>query len=232
MTNEMQMNNEEGIVLKKPSIFGMIMNPTEQFERIKKNPKFIVALLIVTGLTMVGMFLMAQGMDFIGNDPELMEMGEEALVFITLIAQITFVVAGLFTPIITIVVATAIYFAVAKLTQSTVTFKQLFSMTTYIGIINGISIVINGLSFMVVGTADPDTLFTSINSIIGATGFLGGFLSSIEIFSIWTLIISALGLQIVAKFSKGLSWGIAIAFFIIMALFTTVSAGLSAMVGV
>src|SRR5690625_376890 len=232
MTNDINMNDVEGTPPEKPSIFGMIMNPTEQFERIRKNPKIIVALIVVTLLTVVGMLLMLNGIDFIGDDPELLSMDEEALVVITFITQISFILVGIFTPIITILISSAIYFGIAKLIQSTVTFKQLFSMTTFIGIINAISIVINGLAFMLVGNADPDTLFTSVNSLIGAKGFLGGFLSSIEIFSIWTVIISALGLQVVAKFSKGWSLGLAIAFFAVMTIFTMISSGLSAMVGV
>src|SRR5690625_3782917 len=93
------------------------------------------------------MLLMLNGIDFIGYDPELLSMDEEALVVITFITQISFILVGIFTPIITILISSAIYFGIAKLIQSTVTFKQLFSMTTFIGIINAISIVINGLAF-------------------------------------------------------------------------------------
>src|SRR5690625_3932813 len=141
MTNDINMNDVEGTPPEKPSIFGMIMNPTEQFERIRKNPKIIVALIVVTLLTVVGMLLMLNGIDFIGDDPELLSMDEEALVVITFITQISFILVGIFTPIITILISSAIYFGIAKLIQSTVTFKQLFSMTTFIGIINAISIV-------------------------------------------------------------------------------------------
>src|SRR5699024_12419575 len=77
------------------------------------------------------------------------------------------------------------------------------------------------ISIMLVGGAsDTDTLFTSVNSIVGAEGALGGLLNNIEVFTIWDIIITALGLQVIAKFSKGLSWGIVLGIFVIMTGFT------------
>lgn len=228
MTNEM---NVEEPILEKPSLFGMIMNPGEQFKRIKENPKFIVALIVVTVLTVIGMGLMLSGMDFL-NDPSLEGMGEDEMMMVALIGQITFVVTGLFTPIFSILISTVVYLIFAKIARSEVSFKQLFSMTTYIFIISAISLLINGLAFMIVGDANPEVLFTSVNSIIGAEGVLGAFLSTLEIFTIWGIILSALGLQLVAKFSKGLSWSVVIGIYVVTTIFSMVAAGFSSMLGV
>lgn len=230
MTNEMNENMEE-ITPEKPSIFGMIMNPGIQFKRIKQNPKVLIALIVVTLLTIAGMLMMARGMDF-ASDPELMDMGEDELMMITLFTQLGMVFTGLFTPIVGIMISVLIYFVIAKITQSDVTFKQLFSLTTYIYFISSISIVVNGLAMMLVGSENPDMLFTSLNSIVGAEGALGGLLNSIEVFQIWTLIITALGLQIVAGFSKKLSWAVVIVWFLVGAGFTMISASMTTMLGV
>lgn len=229
MTNEM--NTEIEPKLEKPSIFGMIMNPREQFERIRENPKIIVALLLVTVLTIVGMLLMLNGMDFVGDDPELASMSEEEIMFITLFGQISFVVVGLFTPIVSILIAAVVHIIIAKIVQSDVSFKQLFSMNTYIFMISAISMILNGLVFMFIG-GDPEMLFTSLNSIIGAEGMLGAFFNSIEIFTIWALIITALGLQVVARFSKGLSWAVVIGFYVVGLVFQLISAGITTAFGV
>lgn len=229
MTNEMNPEVEETRV-EKPSLFGMIMNPREQFERIKQNPKIIVALIIVTLLTTVGMVMMANGIDFM-NDPTLAGMPEEELMMVAMISQIGFVIVGVFTPVFGILIAAFIHWIIGKIVHSEASFKQMFSMNTYIFVISAISFILNGIVFMLIG-GEAEILFTSLNSIIGAKGILGAFLGSIEIFSIWAYIITALGLQVVAKFSKGLSWAVVIVFYIVGLIFQMISAGLNTMLGV
>lgn len=230
MTNETNMNEET--VMEKPSIFGMIMNPVMQFKRIKSNPKILVAMIIVTLFTALGMFMMTQGIDYT-QQPGMDVMDENELMIMTTIANATVVIIGVFTPVFSVLVSSAIYFAVAKIAHRDVTFKQLFSMNTYIFVISTISMLVNGLAIMLVGGAsDTDTLFTSVNSIVGAEGALGGLLNNIEVFTIWDIIITALGLQVIAKFSKGLSWGIVLGIFVIMTGFTMLTSGAASMVGV
>lgn len=229
MTNEMNTEIEQP-KLEKPSLFGMIMNPREQFERIRENPKIIVALIIVTVLTIVGMLLMMNGIDFM-DDPSLAGMSEEEMMMVAMVSQIGFVIVGVFTPIFTLLISAVVQIIIAKIVRSEVTFKQLFSMNTYIFIITAISILVNGIVFMAIG-GTAEIYFTSLNSIIGAEGILGAVFNSIEVFSIWTLIITALGLQIVARFSKGLSWTIVIVFYVVSLIFQMISAGLNTMMGV
>ncbi|MBO1002829.1 Yip1 family protein [Pseudogracilibacillus auburnensis] len=225
MTNEM-----EQTVKEKPSIFGMIMSPGEQFNRIRENPKIFVALLIVTALSIIGSILMVTGFDPT-TDPNLAGMSEDELMFVTMGAQIVLILTGLLSPVITVLVLSVIHIIVAKMTQSTVSFKQLFSMNSYIYMISALSFLLNGLVTLFVG-GNNEIYFTSLNSIIGAEGAFGAFLNYIEIFTIWKIIITALGLQIVARFSKTLSWSIVIAIFVIMVIFSMVTSGLSSMVGV
>ncbi|MFD2130374.1 Yip1 family protein [Pseudogracilibacillus auburnensis] len=225
MTNEM-----EQTVKEKPSIFGMIMSPGEQFNRIRENPKIFVALLIVTALSIIGSTLMVTGFDPT-TDPNLAGMSEDELMFVTMGAQIVLILTGLLSPVITVLVLSVIHIIVAKMTQSTVSFKQLFSMNSYIYMISALSFLLNGLVTLFVG-GNNEIYFTSINSIIGAEGAFGAFLNYIEIFTIWKIIITALGLQIVARFSKTLSWSIVIVIFVIMVIFSMVTSGLSSMVGV
>src|SRR5699024_178294 len=219
MTNETNMNEEP--VIEKPSIFGMIMNPVMQFKRIKSNPKILVAMIIVTLFTALGMFMMTQGIDYT-QQPGMDVMDENELMIMTTIANATVVIIGVFTPVFSVLVSSSIYFAVAKIAHRDVTFKQLFSMNTYIFVISTISMLVGGAS-------DTDTLFTSVNSIVGAEGALGGLLNNIEVFTIWDIIITALGLQVIAKFSKGLSWGIVLGIFVIMTGFTMLTSGAASM---
>lgn len=231
MINNTEDAEVEEVVIGNPSLFGMIMNPREQFEKIRENPKIILALAIVTIMTTVGMLLMLSGVDIV-DEADFVGMGEEEIMMITLIAQFGFIAVGVFTPPIAILISSIIYIILAKIARSTVTFKQLFSMGTYLFIVSAISLIVNGLAFMAVGSGDPEILFTSLNSVIGADGALGVFLNSIEIFSIWAMFLSALGLQIVARFSKVLSWSLVIGFYVVTTGFSMAMASFTTMLGI
>ena len=231
MSNDMYENEENEVNVEKPSLLGMITDPRTQFERIRLNPKILVPFIIITVLTTIGMLLMMSQMDILGDDPYFNSMGEEELMYMTIFTQITFVITGLLTPAISILISTVVYLIIAKIVKSAVSFKQLFSMATFIYIISVLSLLLNSIAFFAVSNPDPNLYFTSLNSIVGAEGALGAFLVSIEIFTIWGMILSAIGLQIVAKFSKGLSWGIVIGIFVIITSFSMVSIVVTDMLG-
>lgn len=225
-----EMNGSSELVQGKPKLFGMIMNPREQFERIRERPVVWLPLLIVTVLTVIGLSMMAAGIDFM-DQPGLEGIPAEELQMIETISKITFIVIGIISPAFAILISTVIYLVVAKIAHKEVGFKQLFSMNTYIYIISVLSMIINGIAFMVVGNASEDTMFTSLNSIVNASGATGALLNMIEVFSIWTLILNAIGLQLVGTFSKKLAWGVVIAVFLITVSFMMISASLSTMLG-
>ena len=128
-------------------------------------------------------------------------------------------------------IATVIYLIIAKIARSEVSFKQLFSMNTYIMMISALSMILNGIGVALLG-GTAGTMYTSLGSLIGAEGTMGALLTSIEVFAIWGMILQAIGLQKVANFSKGLAWTIVIVFFAIGIIFTMIGAAFSGMVGV
>ena len=229
------MNEEEkeqqGISLEKPSLFGMFLEPKKQFERLKDNPIILVPFIIIAVLTTIGMFVMMSQIDFIAQDPELAKMGEDELMFVTIFTQVIFVITGILAPAVSILVSSLVYFIVAKIAKSEVSFKQLFSMNTFIYIISILGIFVNALAFFAVDNPNPDVYLTSLNSMVEADGALGVLFTSIEIFSIWNIILTAIGLQIVARFSKGLSWGLVIGIFVLLTGFSMATAGVAEMIG-
>src|SRR5699024_11018342 len=149
-----------------------------------------------------------QGIDYT-QQPGMDVMDENELMIMTTIANATVDIIGVFTPVFSVLVSSAIYFAVAKIAHSDVTFKQLISMNTYIFVISTISMFVKDLAIMlVVRASDTDTLFTSVSCIVLAEVAHCVFLDIIELFIIWDIIFTALCLRVVAKFSKGVSWGI------------------------
>ena len=211
---------------EKPSLLGMIWSPTEQFERIRERPLIWGALAIITVLFIIGMWLQSLGVEI----PELEGIPEEQLANVQVFSTIGIIIGGLFTPVITILISSFIYWLIAKIVRSDVSFRQLFSMNTYIMIISALSLIINGIAFALFG-GSPEMMFTSLGSVIDAEGAMNGLLNSIEVFTIWGVILTAIGLNKVAEFSKGLAWTLSIAFFVISVIFAMIGASISGMVG-
>src|SRR5699024_12163777 len=100
------------------------------------NPRFLVPCIMIAVLTTIGMVVMMSQIDFIEQNPELAKMGEDELMFVTIFTQVIFVITGILAPAVSILVSSLVYFIVAKIAKSEVSFKQLFSMNTFIYIIS------------------------------------------------------------------------------------------------
>lgn len=207
ITNERQLEN--------PSLFGMFGSPIEQFQRIRENPKVIVALITITILAIISVLFTLEGVEAILEDELIGLTGDELLIF-TIITQITTILMATFVPAIMIVITAAVFLLIAKVANLEVSFKQLFSLFTYIAFVTGIGGLLNALFSFLVAGSNPEIPFTSLNILFGADGVAGIIFSSIELFSIWGIILTAVGLQVVAKYTKLLAWGIVIGFNVLM----------------
>lgn len=221
-------NLSEEVKAKNPSIWGIIWSPSEQFERIKERPKIWGALVLVTIMCMVGMWLSSLGVDM---ETGLEGFGEDEIAAISAFGTITLIIMGALMPVIGALISTVIYIIIAKIARSEVSFKQLFSMNTYLMIISALSLIVNGIGIVALG-GNAETVYTSLGSIISVQGAMAGLLNNIELFTIWGLILSVIGLQKVAGFSKVLAWTVQIVLFVISILFAMASAALSGMFGV
>lgn len=185
--------------------------PVEQFQRIKNQPFFWKPLMIVMAITILGLWLTSLGVEL----PSLEHLTEKEIRAGKIFAYVGIVIIGIVTTAVSILVSTVIFFVFTKIVQSGVTFKQLFTMNTYIMLITGISMVFNGLLIAMLGNyGDNEPLYTSLARYITADGRIGVALNSVELFSIWTLILTAIGLHHVANIPKKLSWAIAVLFFV------------------
>jgi hypothetical protein len=206
------MENQTEIITKeqKPSLLGMFTSPGEQFERIKQVPKIWVPLLIVSILYAIGMTLMALSMDA----STLIDQGvpEDQVDLVLGITKVTVAITGILTPIIGVLISSAIQLIITKIASSPASFKQLFSMNTYIMVIGAAGVVLNTAIRYAIG-GNPEIYVTSLAGLLNQEK--AGILSSFEIFTIWTTIVTAIGLHKTAQLSKGLAWTIAIIFFLI-----------------
>lgn len=208
---------------ENPSLIGMFTNPSEQFARIKQNPKIWLPLTLICIMYAVGMGLMALSMDV----TTLIDQGipeDQAELFLG-ITRITVAVTGIVSPIIGILISSAIYLLIAKIAGSSVTFKQLFSLNTFIMFVGAIGLILNMAIRYGIG-GNPEIYVTSLAGVLNLDK--PGVLGSIEVFGIWTTILTALGLHKTAGFSKGLAWTVAIIFFLITIGFALIGTALQA----
>lgn len=199
-----------------PSLLGIFTSPGEQFERIRANPKIWIPLLIVSVIYVAGMALMAMTM----TADSLVKQGvpKENAETILMGARIGVVATGLLSPAFGALISSAIQLLVAKIAKADVSFRQLFSMNTYIGFISAIGLLLNMAVASAIGL-DGETFVTSLAGVLGKQG---GFMSAIEVFSIWGMILTAIGLHKTGHFPKVLAWAVSIIFFLIGVGFTLI----------
>ncbi|MBV7504036.1 YIP1 family protein [Bacillus sp. sid0103] len=206
----MELQKEVKTMNENPKLMGMFTSPGVQFERIKQSPKVWVPLFIISILYVIGMAFMALSMD--ANT--LIEQGvpEDQVDLVLTITKVTVAVTGIIAPIIGVLISSAIQLAIARMASSTVSFKQLLSMNTFIMIIGAAGLILNmGIRYAIGG--DPEIYITSLAGLLNQEK--AGVLGSIEIFGIWSAVLTALGLHKTAQLSKGLAWTVAIIFFLI-----------------
>ena len=182
-------------------------------------------MLIVTLFTVIGTSLSVMSMDLrsvVGKD-----IGAEELALVEMVTRITVIITGLITPIVTVLITSAIVLAIAKIANKEVTFKQLFSMNTFIYFIPAIGLLINGIIHKLIG-GNAEIMVTSLAGLINSDSSL---LAGIELFSIWHLILFGIGLNKVARLSRGASWIIAIIFFLLQIGLAAMSGMVSGMGG-
>ncbi|WP_197046728.1 YIP1 family protein [Oceanobacillus salinisoli] len=221
--SEVEKVNMEEMKPEKPSLFGMIWSPTEQFERIKERPLIWVPLAIISLLFIIGTLL-----TIFTTDLGLEQIPEEEMALIRIVAMVTGVIVGVIAPIFGALLSTVIYWIIIKIARTEATFQQLFSMNVYMMIIAAFSVIVNGIGYALLG-GNPETLFTSLGWIIPADEVMSALYSSIEVFTIWGVILAAIGLHKVGGLSKGVAWTISIAFYVIGVAFAMIGAYIAGM---
>ena len=217
----MNEKDNNGTIDEKPKLLGMITRPTEQFIKLKQQPIIWVPLIIISLLMMLGTTITALNVDY-ANDPELQESIEMLGIDEDVMIKSAAILAGigsLFIPGFTALISTIIYLVIAKIIKKAVSFSQLYSMNVYVLFISAIGVLFNALlSFVLSG--DSTIMFTSLAAMIQTDNLMvESVLSMIELFAIWGLILTIIGLQTVANFSKKFAITIVVGFYILSLLF-------------
>src|SRR5699024_943032 len=145
------------------------------------------------------------------------EFSEEELDAIRIVGIIGGAFASMIVPIFSITVSSLLFLLAAKIVKAPVTFKKLFSMNTFIYLVGLIGGSFNSLIFLLFDGYSNAKDYTSFNSLVNMDVTLGRLLFELDIFNIWVLILIAVGLHIVGKFSKNTAWSVMIILFILTA---------------
>lgn len=214
MSQSETMPETGGAAAPKPSIWGMIWSPGEQFDRMRERPRIWGGLIPVTLLFAIAM----AAASLLTPDAVFEEAGLELTAEQLATAKMwTAVGNGVFFLIvmpILFVIGAAIFLLITALARTGATFKHLFSMTVYTAFISAIGLLLNSFLTWLLGT-DFDVTVTSLGSVVNAEGKMGALLNGIEVFTIWATVLAAIGLHKVGGLSKGVAWTIAVIFFLI-----------------
>lgn len=209
-------------------IIGALISPDETFASIARQPDFLAPLLVILILAAIGGFIFAQRVDFTAPAREAMEQRgnmseaqmESALKITATISKVISYGSPLFSVIVLLIVAGVMLLAF-RMMGGEGTFKQAFSVTLYawmpLTILNIIVLVIIASKTGITALDLPTLVMSNPAFLVTMKEhpFLFTLLASIDIFTIWTLVLFIFGFSYLAKFSKSKSAAVVITVWVI-----------------
>lgn len=194
-------------------LFKVLFEPGAVFERVREKPRFLMPFI---GLSVVQMIVTFLNLPFIkammqaraasapagGPDPS--KFAAIGIVFVPIgIALI-------------LLLATLVLWVLVSVMGGETKFSAMLSVVTYasvptvvlLSIVAAIVLQMKGVG-SVTSPADMQPALGLDLLAPGATGFMGAVLKGVNPFSIWGLVLTAIGVQTVAKVSKGTAYTVA-----------------------
>ncbi|WP_459501893.1 YknW family membrane protein [Bacillus sp. C1] len=214
--------NAQKVSGEKPSLLGMIISPGLQFERMKNSNAVWGAFWLVTVLAgIVGAlasYLYSQDPATIASNKEL---GIELPLAFTLGGG--FLIAAVVV-IITFFLSAVVYKVLMMFMSNDTSYKKLLTITVYSSIIGTLGIIINMVIAFIIG-GNGQEMYTGLGTVFASTGgVVHGILKNFEVFTIWGLLVTGLGLHITAGLSKKQATILVVVFFILTLAFSAISA--------
>ncbi|MGG0276163.1 Yip1 family protein [Bacillus rhizoplanae] len=212
--------NTQKVSGEKPSLFGMITSPSLQFERMRSNAPVWGAFFL---MAVLGGLIGAIATYLYSIDPTVIaknkELGFEMPIAIAL--GTGFVMAFI-SVMVTFFIGAALYKVLMMFMSNDTSYKKLLAITVYSSIITVIGGIINmGLAWILGGNGQE--MYTGLGPVFASTGgVVHGIAKSFEVFAIWGLVVTGLGLHITAGLSKKQATILVVIFFILSMAFGAV----------
>ena len=205
-------SSADSVLKEAPSLWGILVEPGRQFERMIHRPRFGWALAVM----MLGGAVTAGVIAYIASQrvpiPEGAPMIDPAQ--IGMFAGVMGFVGGLVAVPVGLLIISLIQKLLVMLFQGEASYRQLFSLNTHLYLLTLIASLIMAVLLFVLGPqADPEVPPTSLAALVPAKGALKGLLAGIELFALWKLFLTAKGLSVLARLSGGKAWTIALILF-------------------
>jgi Yip1 domain len=236
----------------KPSgiarIIGTLVSPGATLADIARRPTFVVPLILIVVLSIAGGAIMATKVDFAAIAHDAIEQNARAaqmspeqkaqqVKLMGAIFRVSAFLAPVFSIVMLVVVA-AILLAAFKLMGGDGDFLQAFSLTCYAWIPLLVKSVL--VCVVVLARTRAFTMAQLQNPIASNLGFLVSlkehpvlfsFLSSIDLFTIWLLVLLTIGFAAMSRFSRAKSAAIILALWVVKVFFTVAFASIGALMG-
>lgn len=201
----------------KPSIVGMIVSPGLQFERMKNNNTIWGAFWLVAILTgvvnVINTYAYAQSPEGIKKNVML---GLDVSIYEQLFTEFF---TGSIAAIIGFFISAVVYKVLMMFMGNDTSYKKILTISIYGSVITTLGLFINGILSIILGGTGQE-LYTSLGLLfISNSNVVYIIMNSFEIFSIWGLMVYALGLYIIAGVSKKQAIIAVLIFFVISLVF-------------
>jgi hypothetical protein len=230
------------------TLSNIFFDPGATFEALRARPRFLVAALLIIGLTLLGATLLFQRVDFnkvvrqaMEGNPRTQQMSaEEKERAIAMQSQPVFRYIFQTAPAVGVAIMIAagagLYLLGAMLMGGRMTYKQALSVWTYSSFAPGLLQSI--LTIVLLYVKSPDDLdfsrpgagllVTNLGALLGsgASPVLRALLSWFDLFTFYGMYLAATGLRIVARLSSGAAWTIVLGLWLLCVLFGVARAAL------
>ncbi|HDR8184609.1 TPA: YIP1 family protein [Bacillus thuringiensis] len=210
----MEMNiNTQDVGSKKPSLFGMITSPGEQFERMKASNAVWGAFWI---LVLLGGLIGGFTAYVYSLTPEAIKLNKE--LGVTVSAGMTYGMGfgvGALSMGISFLLGAVVYKVLMMFMSNDTSYKKLLAITVYSSIISLLGLLINTILAYILGGSGQE-MYTGLGPVFSSSsGVVKGIVSKFEVFTIWGYVVTWLGLQITAGLTKKQATIITIVFFVL-----------------
>src|SRR5688572_22607939 len=213
-------------------IFGVLFNPVETFADIARRPDILVPLVVTVVISIVSSIVMVPRVDWESTIRDQMsqtgqEMSREdedrAVRFGVALAK-AFAYAGPLLGLIMLVIMAAVVLFAFRLLGGEGTFKQAFSTSLYAWMPLLLSSIISIIVLLAKGTVNAEQLPNLVMSNLSflttprSNPVLYAVLSSIDVFSFWTVALHIIGFSYVARVTKAKSAAVIISLWLVLIL--------------
>ncbi|HTY05531.1 MAG TPA: YIP1 family protein [Gemmatimonadales bacterium] len=199
-------------------VFRVLYEPGAVFARVAEKPKFLMPFIAIAILVIITAYLTIpyQQAAMASKMAEIAQANPAAAENMKKYAGVGIVFAPIVYAIILVIVATILWVLVSVMGGEG-KWGTLLSVVTYTSITGILLQLVGVIVLMTKGVSQissPQDLQPQLGLNLltpGTGGFLGAFLGGINPFAIWGVILTAIGLQVTHKMSKGSAYGAAIA---------------------